>query len=73
MVGRFLTVQHFLNPLHVYCRLLDIGVSRHVSFTLCRYYESLIFVWLTLIVKVLIRLCCAFNRSCSIPQELSKK
>jgi hypothetical protein len=73
MVGRFLTVQHFLNPLHLYCRFRDIGLNRHVSFKLCRYYESLIFVWFTLIVKMLIRLCFALDRSRSILEELRKK
>jgi hypothetical protein len=30
-------------------------------------------VWLSFIIKALIPICCAFNRSCSIPQELNKK
>jgi len=37
------TFQHYLNPLHVYCRLRDIGVPKVVAVLLCRYYERAFF------------------------------
>ncbi|MCF8144175.1 MAG: hypothetical protein K9N21_09670 [Deltaproteobacteria bacterium] len=41
-----LGLQHTLNPLHVYCRLLDAGLSRDFSAQLCRYYEISLFRWI---------------------------
>lgn len=36
-----LAFQHYLHPLHVYCRLVDVGVSKSFSKKLCQLYESL--------------------------------
>lgn len=36
-------LQHYLNPLHVYCRLLDIGIPRSIAAFLCRNYEKAAF------------------------------
>ena len=47
-------VQHYLNPLHVYCRLLDRGLHKNVSILFCKYYEILIFIWLNFFLKSLI-------------------
>jgi hypothetical protein len=41
-----LALQHRLNPLHMYCRLLDMGLSKRLSSIICRYYEVLIYRWL---------------------------
>lgn len=35
--------QHFLNPLHIYCRLMDLGLPKKHSMKLCRLYEKHIF------------------------------
>jgi hypothetical protein len=40
-MGRAL--QHYLNPLHIYCRLMDIGIPKSVAGLLCRTYERLVF------------------------------
>jgi hypothetical protein len=37
------TFQHYLNPLHVYCRLRDIRVPKGVAIVLCKVYERAIF------------------------------
>lgn len=42
----FLNIQHRLNPLHVYCRLIEIGMSKRFSFSVCKYYEILVYSWL---------------------------
>jgi hypothetical protein len=34
---------HYLNPLHVYCRLRDVGLPKSAAFFLCRFYEKVIF------------------------------
>jgi hypothetical protein len=33
-------IKHYLNPLHVYCRLLDIGLSEKTASSFCRRYEK---------------------------------
>lgn len=45
MEGLLLKIHHRLNPLHVYCRLIERGLDRRLSFRLCRYYETLLFRW----------------------------
>ena len=36
-------VQHKANPLHVYCRLVDLGMGRFLSRKVCVFYERLVF------------------------------
>ena len=36
-------LQHRTNPLHVYCRLMDLGLGRFLSRRLCVFYERLFF------------------------------
>jgi hypothetical protein len=36
-------LKHYLNPLHVYCRLRDIGLGKGMASLLCRVYEKMIF------------------------------
>ena len=36
-------IQHYLNPLHIYCRLRDMGIPKWVAVSLCRVYERDIF------------------------------
>ncbi len=35
--------QHYLNPLHVYCRLRDLGLPGPVARTLCAGYERVLY------------------------------
>ena len=35
--------QHYSNPLHVYCRLRDLGISKALAVFLCRFYERAVF------------------------------
>lgn len=37
------TLQHYLNPLHIYCRMRDFGVGKKAALLMCRLYERLIF------------------------------
>ena len=34
--------QHYLNPLHVYCRLIDMGVNMKLAKRIAIFYERLI-------------------------------
>jgi hypothetical protein len=36
-------LKHYLNPLHVYCRLRDLGMGKGTAVFLCRIYEHSIF------------------------------
>ena len=36
-------IKHYLNPLHVYCRLRDLGLAKSPAAFLCRIYERTIF------------------------------
>ena len=33
--------EHFLNPLHVYCRLRDFGLSKGLAVRLSKFYEKI--------------------------------
>ena len=46
MEAMMLNIQHYLNPLHVHCRLVEIGLKKTLSKSLCKYYEILIYGWL---------------------------
>jgi hypothetical protein len=36
-------IKHCMNPLHIYCRLMDLGMGKRLSSFLCRFYERAIF------------------------------
>jgi hypothetical protein len=52
MPNLILTLQHHLNPLHIYCRLLDMGLSKRLSGIVCRCYEILIYKWLRWLIRL---------------------
>ena len=72
-IGKFLSIQHRLNPLHVYCRFLDRGLSKKLSFSLCRSYEVLVFIWVSFFIKTAVHFYCIINRNFSVLEELRKK
>ena len=57
LVDKILNIQHHLNPLHVYCRLVEKGWSKRVSISICRYYEILIYSWLTWFIAIAVQIC----------------
>jgi hypothetical protein len=36
------TIKHYMNPLHIYCRLRDLGLAKGPACFLCRIYERAI-------------------------------
>ena len=38
-----LALKHYMNPLHVYCRLRDLGLRKRPAAFLCQLYERAIF------------------------------
>jgi hypothetical protein len=73
LIMRILNIQHRINPLHIYCRLIDGGLDRRVSLTFCKYYEHLVFFWLKRVLKTLIYLHFFFHREFSLAKAVRKK
>ena len=71
--GKLLAIQHRMNPLHVYCRLLERGFGRRISTSLGKSYEALIFIWLSWIIKTVMYLFFAMNRDYKIRQKLKRR
>ena len=36
-------IKHYMNPLHIYCRLRGLGLAKAPAASLCRIYERIIF------------------------------
>lgn len=36
-------LKHYLNPLHLYCRLRDLGMPKQWALFLCKFYEKTMF------------------------------
>jgi hypothetical protein len=70
---RFLAIQHRLNPLHVYCRLLERGLGRRISTSIGKSYEALVFIWLSWIIKTVICILFAMNRGHRIRREFKRR
>jgi hypothetical protein len=52
---------------------LDRGLSRRISISIGKSYETLIFVWLSWIIKTVIYLFFAISRDCRIREELRRR
>ena len=57
MVNMMLNIQHRFNPLHVYCRLVERGLNKKSSLSICKYYEILIYNWLSWFTTLVVRTC----------------
>jgi len=44
-------LQHYLNPLHVYCRLVNVGFNTKVAKKIGKVYEKYFFLKIHLIKK----------------------
>jgi hypothetical protein len=72
MVDSFLAIQHRLNPLHIYCRLLDRGLGKGLSASICKSYEIAIYVWISWIIKTMVHFFCVMNSSLSVQREMRR-
>ena len=73
MVARFLALQHRLNPLHVYCRFLDRGLSEKLSASICKPYEILIYSWISISIKTVIFFFRVINTNIRIQEDVRKE
>jgi hypothetical protein len=37
------SIRHYTDPLHIYCRLDDIGIAKGTAVFVCRFYERSLF------------------------------
>jgi hypothetical protein len=52
-----LSVQHAMNPLHIYCRLMDLGLGKRISLLVIKCYEHLLYQWLIHLTTISMALC----------------
>ena len=62
MLKIFLGIQHYVNPLHVYCRFVEMGCSKKKSMLICKCYEKSIFKCVDIVLKLSIFLCRKFGK-----------
>jgi hypothetical protein len=73
VISRILNIQHRINPLHIYCRLVEGGLDRRVSLAFCRYYEHLVFFWLRRVLKTIMYVQFFFDREYSLERAIRKR
>jgi len=39
-------LRHLINPLHIYCRMRDVYISKYTAKKLCQLYEKTLFTFL---------------------------
>ena len=57
MLNMMLNIQHRFNPLHVHCRLVERGLNKRSSLSICGYYEIFIYNWLARVTRVGVQIC----------------
>lgn len=57
MQNLMLIIQHRMNPLHVYCRLIERGLNRKACIAICKWYERLIYTWLAWFSVTAVKIC----------------
>ena len=62
MVNTILKIQHRFNPLHVYCRLVERGLNKDLSISICKYYSIFIYSWLAYLTVVGVEVCKLMKR-----------
>ncbi len=46
-----LFIQPYLNPLHIYCRLINMGIPKKTAGYMCRWYENHVYKCLIVPLK----------------------
>ena len=49
-VRLMLGVQHHLNPLHIYCRLVELNLRKETAMGLCRVHEIMVWSWVSAVI-----------------------
>jgi hypothetical protein len=56
VITSIFALQHRMNPLHLYCRCMERGYRRGVSFFYCRAYEVTVFFFVRKILRGMLML-----------------
>ena len=73
LTGKLLAFQHALNPLHIYCRIMDAGLSKGLAMTVSRSYELCVFTFVSLTIKGAIQIHRFFYPRWGLKEELGKQ
>jgi hypothetical protein len=57
LATKILNIQDRLNPLHIHCRLVERGLNKRLSISICRCYQILFYGWLCLFTEVAVKVC----------------
>jgi hypothetical protein len=57
LATRILNVQDRLNPLHIYCRLVERGLKKTQSIAICRCYGALFYSWFSCAIGLAVKVC----------------
>ena len=49
-------IEHVLNPLHVYCRLVEFGYDKKRSLSACGYYEKTVYRVISMYINIVRRI-----------------
>ena len=63
LLNTMLNIQHRFNPLHVYCRLVERGLNKKLSISICKGYNILIYSWLAYFTVVGVQICKLIKRA----------
>ena len=57
LATRILNIQDRLNPLHIHCRLVERGLNKGHSISICRCYGVLIYSWFSCAIGLAVKVC----------------
>ncbi len=57
MLNVILNIQDRINPLHIHCRLVERGLNKGLSISICRYYQVLFYSWFCWFTEVAVKVC----------------
>jgi hypothetical protein len=57
MTDKMLAIQHRLNPLHVYCRMVEKGMNKRLSISICKYYELFVYRTIAYLTTLTMQVC----------------
>jgi hypothetical protein len=57
LAAKILNIQDRINPLHIHCRLVERGLNKGLSISICKCYEVLFYSWFCLITVVAVKVC----------------
>ena len=63
IISSIFAIQHYMNPLHVYCRFMKKGYRHGTSVFCCKAYEITIFFWMRRVLRFVLIVAHVCDRS----------